>query len=127
MAQTEPEMDGAIDIDLSAVRRRLEQRWAELSGVAVQVEARLRRSDGSFPDDWPERASVVAGDEVLEAIEGSGRAGMEEIRAAIARIDAGVYGACTSCGAPVAPGRLLALPWAADCVPCAEQADRQDR
>lgn len=121
MAHTEP-VAGAVD--LSLIRRRLEQRRAQLSGVAAQVEARLRHADGSFPDDWPERASVVAGEEVLEAIDNSGRAGIEEIRAAIARIDAGTYGTCTGCGEPVAPGRLQALPWAADCISCAQQAER---
>ena len=40
------------------------------------------------------------------------------IDAALGRLDAGTYGRCTSCGRPVAPERLEALPWAAHCIDC---------
>ena len=40
------------------------------------------------------------------------------IDAALARLDAGTYGACTSCHKPIPPERLEALPWAALCIDC---------
>ena len=43
---------------------------------------------------------------------------LEAVDAALARLDAGTYGACIRCGRPVAPDRLVALPWAAHCIEC---------
>jgi len=40
------------------------------------------------------------------------------IEAALRRIEAGTFGLCQSCGQPIAPERLEALPWAQDCVAC---------
>jgi DnaK suppressor protein len=46
------------------------------------------------------------------------------IDAAIARLDDGTYGRCVRCGAPVAPDRLDALPWAPHCIDCARTVAR---
>ena len=43
---------------------------------------------------------------------------LAEIDDALARIDAGTYGACIRCGRPIAADRLEALPWAAHCIDC---------
>jgi len=42
---------------------------------------------------------------------------------ALARIETGEYGLCTACGEPISLGRLHALPWARECVECAEQRE----
>ena len=49
------------------------------------------------------------------------------IDAALARIENGTYGACTSCGKPIAAERLEALPWAALCIDCQRQAGQRRR
>ena len=46
------------------------------------------------------------------------------IDAALARLDAGTYGSCTSCHQPIPVGRLEALPWAALCIDC-QRASRR--
>jgi DnaK suppressor protein len=46
------------------------------------------------------------------------------VDAAIARLDAGTYGACQRCGRPIPPERLEALPWAAYCIACQREVDR---
>jgi DnaK suppressor protein len=43
---------------------------------------------------------------------------LDAIDGALERIDAGTFGICTTCGAPIAPERLEALPWAALCIDC---------
>src|SRR3954447_2120223 len=43
---------------------------------------------------------------------------LEAVEAAIARMDAGTYGRCASCGQQIAAERLDALPWAAYCIEC---------
>lgn len=50
---------------------------------------------------------------------------LEAIDGALARLSAGTYGACTSCGAAIAPERLAALPWAALCIDCQRAARRR--
>ena len=46
------------------------------------------------------------------------------IDAALARLDAGTYGSCTSCHQAIPVGRLEALPWAALCIDC-QRASRR--
>jgi DnaK suppressor protein len=41
-----------------------------------------------------------------------------QIEGALRRIEAGVFGTCQTCGKPIAPERLDALPWATDCLDC---------
>jgi RNA polymerase-binding transcription factor DksA len=48
------------------------------------------------------------------------------IEEALARIKAGTYGTCESCGCPIPKVRLNVLPYTADCVQCVELA-YQDR
>jgi RNA polymerase-binding protein DksA len=46
------------------------------------------------------------------------------VDAALAKLDAGTYGACETCGRPIAPERLEAIPWAAKCIDCQRTAGR---
>jgi DnaK suppressor protein len=41
-----------------------------------------------------------------------------QIEGALRRIEAGTFGLCLTCGKPIAPERLEALPWAQDCIDC---------
>jgi DnaK suppressor protein len=52
---------------------------------------------------------------------------VREIRAAIERVDRGGYGLCLECEEPISPKRLAAVPWAALCIHCQQQADRANR
>lgn len=47
-----------------------------------------------------------------------------EIDAALARIGAGSYGTCTSCGGEIAVDRLEANPWAPLCIDCRRKTER---
>ena len=46
------------------------------------------------------------------------------VDAALAKLDAGTFGACETCGKPIAPERLEAIPWAANCIDCQRTAGR---
>ena len=50
---------------------------------------------------------------------------LEEIEAALKRIEEGTYGICTNCGKQIVVERLEALPWATLCIDC--QRDREGR
>jgi DnaK suppressor protein len=68
-------------------------------------------------------AQTAAATEVSESQRGQQLREREEqhltqIEAALKRIDEGEFGRCQSCGKPINPERLEALPWAQDCVDC---------
>ncbi len=46
---------------------------------------------------------------------------------ALDRIKDGSYGICASCDGEIRLKRLLALPWAAYCIGCQEEADQQSK
>ena len=51
-----------------------------------------------------------------------------EVRAALSRMDAGIFGTCAGCQENINPKRLAAVPSASLCLPCQETADhRQTR
>ncbi|TNY38599.1 TraR/DksA family transcriptional regulator [Thermomonospora catenispora] len=46
---------------------------------------------------------------------------LEEVEAALARLDAGTYGICEGCNEPIPEGRLEILPYARFCVRCQQR------
>lgn len=43
---------------------------------------------------------------------------LEEVEAALRRIEKGIFGLCEACGTPIAEARLRAMPYARYCVKC---------
>ena len=43
---------------------------------------------------------------------------LAQVEAALARLDAGTFGACVRCGKEIAAERLEAIPWASHCIDC---------
>jgi DnaK suppressor protein len=41
---------------------------------------------------------------------------LEDVRAALQRIEEGTYGKCVACGKPIEPARLAAVPWTLYCL-----------
>ena len=50
---------------------------------------------------------------------------MGQMRRAIARIDAGAYGSCESCGQPIGKMRVMAFPRATLCLSCKQREERR--
>jgi DnaK suppressor protein len=63
-------------------------------------------------------AAQYGGDEPTIAQLAALRLSLEEIDAALARLDHGAYGACQHCSTPIAAERLEILPHARFCVRC---------
>lgn len=49
---------------------------------------------------------------------------LNDIEAALRRVDQGTYGICENCGKEIGERRLQALPWALFCLACAEGQQR---
>ena len=62
---------------------------------------------------------------VAEMLEPCTLEALEEIDFALARIDDGSYGLCTTCGVPIGAERLQAMPHTRHCVSCRQLRDRR--
>lgn len=49
---------------------------------------------------------------------------LRNVRGALGRIEDGSFGTCLHCEEEISPKRIAAVPWAAFCIQCQEQADR---
>ncbi|MBX6313648.1 MAG: TraR/DksA C4-type zinc finger protein [Isosphaeraceae bacterium] len=53
------------------------------------------------------------------------QATLDQIQAALDRIEAGTFGRCEECGSPIAKARLQALPYTRFCIECARKLETQ--
>jgi RNA polymerase-binding transcription factor DksA len=85
------------------------------------------RSD--VPDGSGETEHLVAAEQLMVSarLDTLTRATLDEIDAALLRLDDGSYGICTACGEPIASERLEAVPAAAMCMPCQQDHERHSR
>jgi RNA polymerase-binding transcription factor DksA len=97
-------------------RADLERRLADLDRRLHQIDSEL---DSHQSKDWDELAVEREDDEVLEQLGQSGQAEIEQIKAALARMEAGEYGVCVRCGAEISEARLDLLPATPFCKTCA--------
>jgi DnaK suppressor protein len=113
------------EVDLDAVRAQLNR---ELASTGAQLAGMTRPVERGAAQGFGKRI----GDGTVEAISrltdiGVGRS-MEtkqmKIERALQKLDEGTYGICDSCGQPIMPARLRAMPASAVCVPCADRAPR---
>ena len=115
----------AAPLDLEAVGDALRTRDAELRGrIGTLAKA-------------PERGSALGfgkriGDGTIEAVGRLTEVGVGEtleleqarVGRALEKLDEGTYGQCDSCGAPIAPRRLAAMPESVLCLSCAGKLRR---
>ncbi len=67
--------------------------------------------------DWESQASAAS--ELT-------RRELEEVEAALRRIDEGSYGCCEACGGPMGMQRIRAIPEARFCLSCSGQREEED-
>ncbi len=83
-----------------------------------QVVAAAQSANGDDEHD-PEGATIAFERQQVAALLASARRRLADFDDALARIEAGEYGTCASCGRPIAPERLAARPSARTCIACA--------
>ena len=105
---------------ISIRKTRLQARLDDLHGRLTSIDHELARPQSA---DWEETAVEREDDEVLEGIGLQGQHEIRQIEAALARIAAGTYGICGSCGAAIAEDRLDLVPSAPLCHDCATREE----
>ncbi len=118
-----PHPDGAARAAVTSVRSEAVRRLAALGVAFDDVVAASAWSNADDEHD-PEGATIAFERAQITALARQARADLAEADAALARLDAGTYGACERCGAAVPPERLAARPTARRCVACAATATR---
>jgi len=78
----------------------------------------------SIPTDVEELGSDTADQELTVSLLGSDKDTLDQIEAAIERIEDGSYGRCEKCGEHIPKPRLEAVPYAAECERCASQGEK---
>ena len=77
----------------------------------------------SMPNHMAELGSGNFDQELTLSLLGSEEDALDQIEAAIERIENGGYGQCETCGVKILQSRLEAIPYAALCVRCASQQE----
>jgi DnaK suppressor protein len=105
---------------LATARAALQEERERL--LAEQQETTIQAPDPMTYGSQAAAASQVFAQQRDLALRDHNQLLIEAVDAALARIDAGTYGTCTSCGQPIAKERLEALPAAAHCIECQKKA-----
>ena len=107
------------------VRRRLvEERsttLVRLASLTADHDAVVAASLDTNADDEhdPEGTTIAFERSQIGSLARQVRHHLAEVDAALERVDAGTYGGCERCGAPIGAARLEALPAARLCIRCA--------
>ena len=116
---------------MEEARRRLEAErasaragLARLTGDYDAVVAASRDSNADDEHD-PEGATIAFERSQIGALVRRTHQHVEEVDAALARLERGVYGVCEVCGEPIGEARLEARPVARTCIRCATAASRR--
>ena len=106
-------------MSLATIRAELEEERARIRG---QLEQMGHFGTGlSFDEGFADSGQVTAERGEVEALAGSLRESLNDVEAALAKLDKGTYGVCDGCGQPIAPARLEAKPAARLCMECASR------
>jgi DnaK suppressor protein len=115
--------------EVAEVRQLLEEDATGMRADIAEAEAQIAdRLDNGLRDDGDDEAD--AGVKTFErehefVMTSNARNLLEQTEKALARIDAGTYGVCESCGQPIGKARLMAFPRAVLCVTCKQREERR--
>src|SRR5271166_5727333 len=106
--------------EMNKFARALEAKKAELTQA-------LRNRDGLLieksPDALDEVQNATERELSIRSLYGEFKL-LRKVRAALSRVDEGIYGVCQQCEEDISPKRLSAVPWVPYRIRCQEIADR---
>jgi RNA polymerase-binding transcription factor len=111
-------------------RTELNKFQAVLNTKHVELARATGRRDGIAIERTPDVLDEIqlAGERELttRSLERESKL-LRDVRAALDRIEEGVYGTCFECDEEISSKRLRAVPWATLCITCQEQTDGSPR
>jgi DnaK suppressor protein len=94
---------------------------ARIDALTAEFEEIVSATAGSNTDDEhdPEGSTIAFERAQVSALLLEAQAYLGELDRALERLEAGTYGTCETCGAPISSERLAARPATQTCVSCA--------
>lgn len=113
-------MDLPTQTHLTTLRHLLTYRLRELGGEVRDAAAQRESTDAGDHEvvDRKDEAAQQQFADLGDAQEQRDLDEMDDVRAALQRLDSGTYGNCADCSEPIALQRLLVQPAALRCAPC---------
>ena len=99
-------LESTVRASLEEDRKQLEEQLAEFGGA-------------SFDENFADSGQVAAEQGEAQALAGPLRDQLDDIEAALTKLDGGDYGSCETCGETIAAARLEAMPATRYCIDCA--------
>ena len=115
-------VDGMTPETLEGFKQRLLDDERDLVARIARAVANARGGSEDPGDTADDSVNDERRHEQLKEADASSSQ-LTQVRAALARVDNGTFGACLVDGAPIEPARLAAVPWAALCLTHAEAAE----
>jgi RNA polymerase-binding protein DksA len=79
---------------------------------------------GTSDNHLGETATATLDREIDYSLEENSEHVLQEIEAALRRIEDGTFGICETCGQPISEERLEAIPYATQCIDCRRKGER---
>jgi DnaK suppressor protein len=112
------DLRGQLAAEAAALRTDIERAESDIA-------SRLGDAVGDAGDDQADVGAKTFEREHELALTHNARELLAQNERAIARIEAGTYGTCESCGEPIGKARLQAFPRATLCVSCKQREERR--
>lgn len=119
------------DTRLAQFRQQLEAERARIRGTignlgeeVEQLGAYEETERGTLSNDPADVGTEVYEQERALTLERGEQELLQQVEAALVRLDAGAYGRCVRCGREIPVERLEALPYAALCIACQSEVER---
>jgi RNA polymerase-binding transcription factor DksA len=97
------------------LRDSLLEEKANLAGQVASLEPGSGSGD-AFDDNFADSGQVAAEQGENKVLAAQLRAELDDVERALAKLDEGTYGRCETCGDPIAPARLEAMPATRFCI-----------
>ncbi|KAA0021443.1 TraR/DksA family transcriptional regulator [Antrihabitans cavernicola] len=111
---------------VARVRAEISEVERRMRSLNARFDAIVAGSEFTTDDDEhdPEGSTIAFERAQAVGLLADARRELDDLTAALTRIDNGAYGICTICGAQIAAERLDALPAATRCIECSVRVDR---
>jgi DnaK suppressor protein len=113
--------------EVERYRHELEAQLVSLVGNGEQAVHEMSGDGGEEIPDPNDRATMEEERNWALRLRDRDRRLIGKIQEALARLDAGTFGTCTSCGSPIAAARLRARPVTDLCIACKTAAEQVER
>lgn len=106
-------------------KERLLAREKELQDIIARLVSEARESASAEVEDPIDRVISSEGKAAAFGVSTTESRMLQQVRAALQRIDDGTYGECIDCGRAIEPARLEAVPWTPYCRADQEKHDAE--